>query len=148
MWRWVRVGAGVGAAVLLTWMIVLFGTSSTITFRAYGEYPEFDKECAPVAAYLFASPLASSARDANQIDPVDQYCDRQRTAYAGLIGLLAVPTIALAWVSTRRPQPPSARGVIRAATGQRECRPNPAGHVTGVARWHVSTSQGVLSSAI
>ncbi len=116
IWRWVRVGAGLMAAVLLVWMVVLFTSSSTITFRESSEHPGFDQVCAPVAAYLFVSPSAAAAGTDGPVDRIEAYCDRQRTAFAGLIGLLAGPTLALAWVSTRRSRPPSREAVIRAAT--------------------------------
>jgi hypothetical protein len=115
MWGWVRIGAGLTAAALLVWMSILFAGRSTVTFHASGEYSGFEVGCAPVSAYLFVTPSASSVRDDGPVDRVETYCDRQRTAYAGLIGMLAVPTVALAWVSMRRPQPPTRRSVMRAA---------------------------------
>jgi hypothetical protein len=114
VWTRVRVVSAVAAATLLLWMTILFTDGSTITLRGDDTHPSVDLWCAPVVAYIYQNRHAIDT--SAEFDPTDGICDRQRTAKAGLIGLLAVPTMALAWLSTQRRRPPSRQAVIRAAS--------------------------------
>jgi hypothetical protein len=129
------------AAATMVWMVYLFTADLSVHLKETFEYPAYDVSCASVSSAFLQTYYSNEAHQDSRLtysggprewlssDDVDgrlnAICDRQRTAAAGLIGLLAVPAVFLTGLAlwNRERRPPSHEAVIRAANAHNAASP-------------------------